>query len=305
MINPFNGKDDTNRVIMNWSGGVSSAVAGLLALELYGSLHFAFLETNRESEETYRFLEDYEQHTGVKINRYQSTLFNNPDEVWEHDLAFIYANGARCSSELKRQVSRSQVADKLNDYGQVFGFDYTAPELKRATSMIINMPELNGLFPLQDAKMNRSDVFKYLAKVGLKAPKTYIHFANNNCLGKLDSPIGGCVRGAVGYWQAMREHYPHKYEYMGRREHEITALKKAKMIADGTYTEDSFMVATMNKDQRSHKRVLKRTKKGELKKVYGRLFLLHNPEHPEVETIDAIPGKQPSIPIECNGLCDL
>jgi len=38
---------------------------------------------------------------------------------------------------------------------------------------------------------------------------------------------------------------------------------------------------------------------------YKRLFLKHNPEFPEVETIEIIKGKLPITVNECNGFCGL
>jgi hypothetical protein len=162
------------------------------------------------------------------------------------------------------------------DFGQVFGFDFNKKEMRRATNMLVNNPDLNPIFPLVVKRYSREKIFEAIKHMGLKRPKSYDHFLNNNCIGGDNSPIGGCVQGGIGYWQKMKRLYPKKYEYMAAIEHR---LSKAKGVP-----------VTICKDQRKGTRG-------------NRLFLKFCSQFPSVQTINVIKGKQPVTTFECNGFC--
>lgn len=275
-VNPMNDKTD-GRIIGWISGGVASAVACKLAIDHYGAdrVSLVFCDTSWEHSDTYRFLSDLEKYFGKKIEMLKSHRMSNPEEVWRKYLGMNFANGAPCSTVLKREV-RIKYQDERNDFAQVFGFDYDKKEMRRATNMLLNYPELNPIFPLVVEQYDRKKIFATLEEMGIQRPKAYDHFLNNNCIGDFDSPIGGCVQGGIGYWQKMKDLFPKKYAYMANIEHEISR--------------DKGKPVTVCKDQR----------KG---KVGNRLFLEACPDFPEVETISVIKGRQPVTPFECNGFC--
>lgn len=275
-INWYNGLNSKHRTIAWISGGVASAVACILAANQFDNIHFAFCDTHIESPDTYRFIADLEKVLGAKIHFYESDEFYDPESVWDKFIGLNFANGAPCSTYLKREVRTKQVQKINTDYCQIFGFDNRKAEINRAVNMVSNYPEINPKFPLIEYAMGRPEIFKTLKQLNIKAPIAYKDFNNNNCLGAPDSPKGGCVQGGIGYWQKINEKYPLKYEFMANKEHELSS-RKGKPI-------------TVCKDQR--------------KSTNGnRLFLKFNPEFPNIGTIDEIKGRQPVGYFECNGFC--
>jgi len=272
--NFYNEAPETNRVIANFSGGVASAVACYYALEDYENVEVAFCDTHMEHPDTYKMIKQFENKFGVEIKRYSSDRFHDPESVWDRFKGMNFAKGAPCSTELKREVRTKQIQDLETDYAQVFGF--TVEEKNRADNMKKNYPEINPKFPLIERELSKNDCFEVLKKLGLDIPEPYKYFLNNNCIGNPDNKRGGCVQGGIGYWQKMKKIYPHKYAWMARKEHELS-MKKGEPV-------------TISKDQRN-------------KTKGNRLFLEHCSAFPEVETIDAIKGRQPITVFECTGFC--
>ena len=270
-INPFNDKTD-GRVIGWWSGGVASAVACTLALDKYkDAVELVFCDTNLEHPDTYRFMSDFEKTLGVKIKTIKSERFNEPEEVWRKYKGLNFAHGAPCSMTMKKEPRIKY--QKLNeDFAQIFGFDYCKKEERRATSMLVNNPDLNPIFPLIIEKYDRQKIFDTIKHLGLIHPITYNHFLNNNCIGDFASPKGGCIQGGVGYWKKIKDLFPHKYEYMANLEHEISRSKGSPV--------------TICRDKNGNK-----------------IFLKKNPDFPEVETVDIVKGRTPITMFECNGFC--
>jgi len=275
-VNPFNDKRD-GRIIGWVSGGVASAVACKLALDEWGDrVELIFCDTSWEHPDTFRFIDDLEKAFGVKVKFIKSHRFSNPEEIWRKYKGMNFAHGAPCSTSLKKEV-RIKEQETQEDFAQIFGFDNDAKERKRATNMLMNNPDLNPVFPLIAKGYSREDVFKEVQRLGIEPPKPYQHFLNNNCIGAFDAPYGGCVQGGIGYWQKIKNLFPHKYDYMANIEHEISR--------------DKGEPVTICKDQRKGRQG-------------NRLFLKKCEEWPEVECIDVIQGKQPITPFECNGFCN-
>lgn len=274
-VNPYN--DVTQgRVIGWWSGGVASAVACFLSLEKWGSdVELVFCDTALEHPDTYRFMADYENKLGVKIKRIKSERFGEPEDVWHQVTGLNFAHGAPCSMYLKK-YPRIKYQKLKTDFCQIFGFDYDGKEMRRATNMLTNNPDLNPVFPLIINKLNREKIFAKIKDIGIEPPSAYKHFLNNNCIGADDSPKGGCIQGGIGYWQKIQRLYPKKFDYMSEMEHKLSR-KKGQPV-------------TICKDQR-------KDTKG------ARLFLKVCSDFPDVESIAVIKGLEPITPFECNGFC--
>lgn len=288
--NRFNDATTSSRVIGNFSGGVASAIACYLALEEFDNIHLAFMNTNLENPDTFRFIKDFEKLTGEKVNIYQSSKFHDPESIWRKYLGLNFAHGAPCSTVLKRDL-RIEIQDTKTDYAQIFGFDYCKKELRRADGMARNYPEINPIFPLIEQKITREMLFDMCRDIGLNPPIVYNDFLNNNCIGDYNDVRGGCVQGGIGYWQKIKRLFPHKYEYMANLEHELTELKRQKLINEEKYTESEFLPVTICKDQRN-------LTKG------NRMFLKLNDKMPQIGCIDEIKGRQPVTVFECNGICN-
>jgi len=281
-INWYNDTAPDSRVIGWVSGGVASMVACVYALEKYSNVHLAFCDTKREHPDTYRFIDDFENNFGVSVSTYASDRFDSVESVWDKYKGLNFANGAPCSTVMKKEVRVKQVEKLETDYAQIFGFDYRKREIIRAKGMIKNHPETNPKFPLIQNKIDRDELFKIIKSYGIERPATYDHFDNNNCIGDPCSHVGGCVQGGIGYWQKIKLIYPKKYEYMAEIERRLSK-EKGKPV-------------TISKDQRKGRTTDKK---------YNRLFLEKNPDFPEIETIEGLKGKWPEGCGECNGFCGI
>jgi hypothetical protein len=257
-----------NPVMAWWSGGVTSAVACNLAIEIFGieNVRIIFIDTLNEDIDTYRFKIECEEWYGKEIESARRLEYNNIKEVWYKYLSLNVAHGAICSSELKRDL-RIQIL-KVNGYSyNVFGFDIDEP--KRAKAMAKNYPEINPLFLLLMFGLTKKDCIKRLTDEGIKIPRAYsLGLNNNNCLRT------GCVQGGIGYWQLMRTLIPENFYKMAQVEHELTDLKGEPV--------------TMLKDQ---------------SKGGGLVFLLPHPKYPNIKDISMMKGRPPKPLIECNGFC--
>jgi len=259
-----------NNIIGWWSGGITSAVACKIVIDLYGinNVRLVFIDTRNEDEDTYRFKNDCEKWYGKEIETITSTKHESIQAVWRRYKALNNANGAVCSSELKRLVR--QQWQKTNEWKyQVFGFELT--EAKRAISLKLNHSETKPIFPLLMFGYSKKECIEIVQNAGIEVPQTYkLGYLNNNCFKT------GCTQGGIGYWQKIQREYPDKFNTMAEMEHELTDAKDKPV--------------TMLKDQ---------------SKGGGLVFLKPHKDYPEIKDISMMKGREPQPLFECNGLCGI
>jgi len=272
-------------VICWWSGGITSAVACKLAIDWYGQFNcrVIMIDTRNEDKDTYRFKNDCEKWYGVAIE----TINNFGDkyeciqDVWYKYLSLNVANGAVCSSELKRRTREKW--EKENEYShQVFGFEFTSREFNRALAMKLDHPHTKPIYPLLHLGMDKIACMNYVIEAELSPPRAYTEFKlhNNNCLETL------CVQGGIGYFQLAKREHKGKFDEMARVEHELTDLKGQPV--------------TMLKDQSNAAKA-----KEEIKKFSNLVFLKKHPDYPDNKCIDDMKGREPKPLMDCNGFCGL
>lgn len=265
---------ENKKIICWWSGGVTSAVACKIAIDLYGyeNCRVVFIDTMNEDDDTYRFLKDCEAWYGIPIETISQGEYKNIQEVWYKYRSLNVATGAICSTQLKRLVREKW--QKENEYSyQVFGFDLDEP--KRVKSMKLNNPKTNPIFPLWLYGYTKEDCIKIVGDNGIEVPRMYkLGFRNNNCFKT------GCVQGGVGYWQKIQREYPDKFDAMAKVEHDLTDLKGQPVT----------MLRT-------------NIKKGSEERMP--LFLKPHPNYPDYPLFSEQKGREPEPLFECNGLCGI
>jgi len=271
-----------NKIIGWWSGGITSAVACKLAIDLYGkdNVRIIFIDTHNEDDDTYRFMKDCEKWYDISIESISSDKHDSVQDTWYRYKALNGAKGAVCSSEMKRQVRETW--EKTNEWKhQVFGFELD--EYKRAKGMVLNHPKTRPIFPLMMFGLSKKECIKIVQEDGIEVPNTYsLGFLNNNCFKT------GCVQGGIGYWQKIQREFPDKFEAMAKVEHELTDLKKEQV--------------TMLKDQcKETKDLVKSTGDKKLNLV----FLKPHPDYPKNKDISMIEGREPKPLFDCNGMCGI
>lgn len=292
-------------IICWWSGGVTSAVACKVAIDLYGTsrCRVIMIDTDNEDDDTYRFAADCQRwyqteiefisairdidtsrrhaygltspHTHIDVGR----QYNSIQDVWLEWESLNIAKGAICSVEFKRKVRERW--QKQNEYShQVFGFEFDKKEFNRALGLS-KIQRVNGIYPLLMMGYDKEDCIQIVQDAGIEIPRMYkLGFRNNNCFGI------GCVQGGIGYWQKMKVDFPEKFDKMAEMEHELTALRGEPV----TMLKDQPMAATEVVDATGLK--------------WKRLvFLKKHPDYPELKCIDDM-KVQPVQPLfDCNGFC--
>ena len=217
--------DNQNLPVIIWfSGGVTSAVATKIALRAYQNVKIFYIETNAQDDDTQRFLVDCRKWFKHDISIRMSQVYENPIDVFRKRKYINGVHGAPCTLELKKKV-RYSIEDEIKEWrAQVFGFDIS--EKKRAERFKEQYPNTKAVFPLIENNLSKSDCMAILRQNNIEIPRMYkLGFKNNNCI--------GCVKGAKGYWNAIKEHFPDKFKEMAELEREIGAS-----CIKGTYLDE-------------------------------------------------------------------
>lgn len=265
------------KIICWWSGGVTSAVACKLAIDLFGldRCVFIMLDTKNEDDDTYRFKEDCEKWYGKEIigETRIGVDFDSIEGVWDRYSSLNVAHGAICSTELKRTL-RERVQKKYDFEYQVFGFEFDKAEFNRAKSMSMQHRDARGIYPLLMFGYDKKKCLEIVQEAGIEVPKAYsLGYHNNNCLKT------GCVQGGIGYWQKRKIDDPESFYAMAEREHR--------------YTKEKGKPVTMLKDQSKAAKDSGNTL----------VFLVKHPDYPELKCIDDFPQMKIEPLMECNGFC--
>ena len=265
----------SKKIIAWWSGGITSAVACKIAIDIYGvdNVEIIFIDTQNEHQDTYRFKQDCQKWYGSLIGTITGIgdKYKSIEDVWIKRKSLNVATGAICSTELKKLVREKWQKNKEFKH-QVFGFELD--EWKRARSMKVNNPKTKPIFPLMMYGLTKKDCIKIVEDAGIEIPEMYkLGFHNNNCFGKTED-TGGCVQGGIGYWQKIQKEYPKKFDAMAKMEHKLTDLKGQPV--------------TMLKDQSKNR---------------GLVFLKPHPDYPNIKDISMMKGREPKPLVECNGFC--
>lgn len=188
-----------SRVIAWFSCGGASAVAAKLAIEKYGTraviVHCDTLAS--EHPDNRRFFDDVQAWLGREIVTIRSTEYNTIDDVFEATRFLASINGARCTTELKKNP---RTAFQLVDDIHIFG--YTADEQRRIQRFKKSNPELRLDWILANKGYTKKWCFRILEQAGIKLPEIYsLGFENANCL--------GCVKASSPhYWARVRRLFP-------------------------------------------------------------------------------------------------
>ncbi len=266
-------KEQKGDIICWWSGGITSAVACKLAIDLYGPdrCRVIMIDTHNEDDDTYRFKLDCEKwfEQGIEAISVIPEKYSCIQDVWRKYLSLNVAHGAICSSELKRELRKKFEASNTFTH-QVFGFDIDEP--KRAKAMTLNYPGAKAIYLLLMHGLSKKMCIEIVQEAGIEIPNSYkLGYSNNNCR------KAGCVQGGFGYWQKIGREEPEVYRKMAMMEHELTDAKGEPV--------------TCCRDQS------KRAKETGLFHV----FLLPHPDYPLHRSLADMGGREPEPLFECNG----
>lgn len=208
-----------SRVISWFSCGAASAYATYLAHQKYGDrMEAVYCRVAEEHDDNMRFLKEFEQSTGIPIKiigdeSVECSIYN----VFRKRRFIKGQTGAPCTMVLKKDLRK---AYQKHDDVQVFG--YTVEEENRADRFIDSNNEVDTDFILMDNGITKEECKQFIIDRGIELPVMYkLGYANNNCV--------GCVKGGMGYWNAIRKDFPEAFTKMAKLEREIGhAINKDK-----------------------------------------------------------------------------
>lgn len=204
--NPYQGEKGVNyqtsffgaRTIAWFSCGAASAVAAKYAVQSNPQTIVAYCDTfSEEHPDNRRFLADVGKWIGKQITILSSREYKTPREVFEQTRYMSGPNGARCTTELKKQPRLSfQEPDDIH----IFGF--TADEGKRIAEFEQNNSELRLRWILRDLNITKQNCYQIISDAGIRLPELYLMgYPHNNCI--------GCVKSkSPGYWNKIRVDFP-------------------------------------------------------------------------------------------------
>lgn len=208
------------RILAWFSCGVASAVAAKLAVDKYGSsCEVLYCDTLAyEHPDNKRFLSDVERWIGQPIKLLRSEEYKDIYDVFEKTRYLVGIKGARCSTELKKNVRKAyQRADDIH----VFGF--TVDEVKRVKRFEEQNPDIQADFILLGYGISKTECLRRIKEVGIELPTMYkLGYKNNNCI--------GCVKGQAGYWNKIRKDFPETFNRMARLERKLNVAINKKYV---------------------------------------------------------------------------
>ena len=166
-----------------------------------------YCRVKEESEDNLRFLNQFTAKTGIHVKvigdqDMDCSIYN----VFLKRKFIKGPTGAPCTMVLKKHVRKAY--QKPGDI-QVFG--YTIDEEDRANRFIDSNNDVATDFILIDNEITKPDCMEWFQSQGFVLPIMYqLGYPNNNCI--------GCVKGGMGYWNAIRKDFPDAFERMAKLE---------------------------------------------------------------------------------------
>jgi len=199
------------RVLAWFSCGSTSAIAAKMCVEKFGdACEVLYCDTFRyEHSDNRRFFDDVQNWIGREIKVLSSEKYANIFEVFYKTKWLVGVGGARCTTELKKNVRKAY--QHVDDF-HAFGF--TVEEAHRIAQFNEENFELKGYFPLYDEHITKRQCKLMLVDAGIELPTMYkLGYKNNNCI--------GCVKGGAGYWNKIRQDFPDAFARMAQTERDL------------------------------------------------------------------------------------
>ena len=190
-------------IVVWFSSGAASAVAGMKTIEQYGDTCNVRLVNNpikEEDSDNLRFLKDVEKWLGVEIETATNSKYPSCSavDVWDKRSFMSSPYGAPCTLELKKMARQQFEMDNDIDW-HVLGF--TSEEEDRFCNFQ-EKERFNTLPVLIEAGLSKADCYKILLDAGIEPPRIYeMGYPNANCI--------GCVKAtSPTYWNHVRKQHP-------------------------------------------------------------------------------------------------
>ena len=199
-----------SRVISWFSCGAASAYATYLALQKYENLEIIYCHVKQEHSDNMRLLKDFERRFNCSITILENKKHGGDIyDVFRKRKFIKNENGAPCTMLLKKELRK-----QYQQTGDIHIFGYPVGEEDRVTQLLDKEPTLIIDEILIDNEITKNDCKQWLLTTGFELPTMYkLGYANNNCI--------GCVKGGMGYWNAIRVDFPEAFNKMAALEREL------------------------------------------------------------------------------------
>lgn len=209
--------EGTRRVVVGFSGGVTSAWCAGWALRTYpkDEVVLLFHDTMEEHPDTYRFLCQMAAKLDVKITEYSDG--RSVTEVFR-DEGFLGNNqNAMCSRILKAEQGAKHLhALKMQGVAEVIKvFGYSRNESDRVQRMAGYgiRDSFTPRFPLIEGNVTKQEAADWCRSQGVAPSEMYRWSDHANCI--------GCVKGGRAYWLKVHEKHPDVFEQRAQLEEEF------------------------------------------------------------------------------------
>lgn len=210
------------RILVWFSCGAASAVAAKLAVEQYPDCEVLYCDTLAfEHSDNLRFMCDIEKWVGKDIKVIGSDKYNDIYDVFDKTGWLVGVGGARCTTELKRNVRLKYQKD-----GDLHIFGLTHDEHIRIERFEKSNGSINLEWMLYDNNITKTDCYRILKENNIELPEMYkLGYNNNNCI--------GCVKGQSGYWNKIRVDFPEVFDRMAKQERKMNVAINKSYAGDG------------------------------------------------------------------------
>lgn len=185
------------RHILGLSGGKDSTALAIYLRDRIPDMEYVFMDTGKELEETYDYLNKIEAYLGKPIKRLNSEF--NFDHLLEVFGGYLPSAQARwCTRYLKLKPFEEYVGEET-----VYSYVAIRADENR-TGYVSTKSNLIPVFPFKDDGITKADVFRILDESGIGLPSYYEWRSRSGCY--------FCFFQRKSEWVGLKERHPLLFE---------------------------------------------------------------------------------------------
>ncbi|MFD7555233.1 hypothetical protein ACFV9E_11960 [Streptomyces sp. NPDC059835] len=207
--------DSPVRHVVQFSGGVGSALSAVRVVEQHGPQNMTLLiaDTQVEDPDLWRFSREFSDLIEVPL-----TIVADGRTPWQlfHDVRFLGNDRlAPCTRHLKQIPCRTWMQENAPPETSVayIGIEPTKKDRPRAAAITRNWAPWRVEYPLLDGPdRTKPELLNELRSLGIRPPRLYdLGFEHNNCGGM-------CVRAGQRQWKRLLTIFPDRYAHAEEQE---------------------------------------------------------------------------------------
>lgn len=201
--------DKVERIVVGFSGGITSAWCAGWALRNFPKENVVFLfhDTKEEDADTYRFLRQMAEKLDHPITE-RSDGRSFTELCYDENM--LPTNRTAFCSRILKTVPWNNYVKELRDSGvtditRVVGFTANEPDRVQRSFAHGMQSGYTVRFPLIEEKVTKQQCYEWCnCEMGVPVPSMYEWSNHANCV--------GCARGGKNYWLAVKKNRPEVFE---------------------------------------------------------------------------------------------